>query len=305
MSVYLVCEGPADGLDVRVLDLVIAQKLKREVQIIPAGGERSLGSVASWLEERSRKPLPGGIMGSPQDRAYAVDDRDFRSLDDVEQIWQRPHQKRWVWRRHEIENYLLDPRLVADTFRALKAAHVRGADALPGDPDAVLRALQELARPMLEDHAGWLTYWHLVSHKRSAVDTRLLWPDSPLQPASDSLYPGRAEWLDYLRSECVRLKDACKQMSEDVAFDELTIVEAYDRILSQVTHPDFLASGCFLLDLGGHELLSALCAYINQAGVARLSHSDLATELLNALDRLYEPGFFEPDDFAQLAEILI
>jgi len=305
MSIYLVCEGPADGLDVRVLNVVVAQKLGREVQIVPAGGERSLGSVASWLEERSRASLPDGTLSPPRDRAYTVEDRNFRSPEEVERTWQRLNQKRWVWRRHEIENYLLDPRLVADAFRALKAAHVRGADALPDDPGAVFSLLQELALPMLEDHAGWLTYWRLVSYKRNTVDTRMLWPHPPLQPSPGSSYPGRAEWLDYLHSECVRLKEACKQMSEAATFDEPAIVEAYDHTLSQVTHPDFLASGRFLLDLGGHELMSALRAYVNQAGVPRLSHSDLETELLNALDQLYDPGFFEPNDFAQLAEKLI
>lgn len=305
MSTYLVCEGPADGLDIRVLDLIIAHKLNLPVQIIPAGGEGSLGSVATWLEERSRELLPDGTSSSPRDRAYAVEDRDFCPAEEVEQIWRQPNSKRWMWRRHEIENYLLDPRLVADAFRALQAALVRGADALPCDPKAVLRVLQELARPMLEDHAGWLTYWHLISHKRNTADTRLLWPDPPLQPSSNSSYPGRDAWLEYLCSECVRLKDACKQVSEDIALDRSTIVEVYDHTLSQVTHPDFLASGRFLLDLDGHRLMSALCMYINQAGVPRLSRFDLESELLNALDRLYAPGFFEPDDFARLAEKMI
>jgi len=72
----------------------------------------------------------------------------------------------------------------------------------------------------------------------------------------------------------------------------------------QVVRPDFLASGRFLFDLGGHELMSALCAYANQAGASRLSRFDLVTELINALDRLYKPGFFEPDDFAQLSEMM-
>jgi len=226
-------------------------------------------------------------------------------LEEVKRIWQQPHQKRWVWWRHEIENYLLDPRLVADAFRALKTAHVRGADALPSDPNIVLHLLQGLARPMLEDHAGWLTYWRLVSHKRDTVDTRLLWPHRPLQPSPGSSYPGRAEWLDYLRSECLRLKRACQQVSENTTFDEPSIVETYDGVLSQVIHPDFLTSGRFLLDMGGHELMSSLCVHIHQAGVTRLSRSDLETEFLNALDRLYEPGFFDPDDFAQLAEKVV
>ena len=305
MSVYLVCEGPADGLDIRVLDLMIAQKLNREIQIIPAGGVRSLGSVASWLEERSRKPLPDGTMGSPRDRAYVIEDRDFRSLEEVERTWQQPNRKRWVWRRHEIENYLLDPRLIVDAFNALKAARVRGADLLPGDIDVVFRDLREIARPMLEDHAGWLTYWNLVSYKRDTADTRLLWPDAPLQPSSGSSYPGRAEWLDYLRSECARMNEACKRLTEDVVFDGPAIADAYDRTLSQVVDSDFLASGRFLLDLDGHKLMSSLRMYINRTGVPRLSRSDLETELINALDRLYQPGFFERDDFSRLAERVV
>lgn len=292
MSIYLVCEGPHDGLDVRVLDLVIVQKLGRDTLVEPAGGDRSLGSVANYLEKRYRV------------RAFAVEDRNFRSLEEAERAWQQPNQKRWIWRRHEIENYLLEPRLVADAFRALKRDLVRGADKLPDDPDVILHELQELAQPMLEDHAGWLAYWQLVFHKRDKAETRLLWPDPSLRPSPGSSYPDRTEWLAYLHSECIRLKQACMQVCEDITFDAPAIAEVYDRILSQVTHPNFLDSRQFLIDLGGHELMSALCTYVNRTGIPHLSCSDLATELLNALDRLYEPGFFDPDDFAQLANRL-
>lgn len=291
MSIYLVCEGPPDGLDVRVLDLVIVQKLGRDVLIEPAGGDRSLGSVANYLEERHLV------------RAYVIQDRNFRPLAEAERAWRQPHEKRWMWRRHEIENYLLDPRLVNDAFQALKRDRVRGADRLPDDPSLVLHELQELARPMLEDHTGWLTYEQLVSHKRNVGDTRLLWPNPRLQPPMDSSYPGRTEWLDYLCSECARLKRACNTVSEDETFDDPTVM--YDHILSQVTHSDFFASGQFLVDLGGHELISALCTYVNQSGIPHLACSDLTTELLRALDRLYEPGFFAPDDFVGLAERLV
>lgn len=52
MAVQLVCEGPADGLDVRVLNIILAQKLACPVLILPFGGAASLGTVARWLEER-------------------------------------------------------------------------------------------------------------------------------------------------------------------------------------------------------------------------------------------------------------
>lgn len=292
MSIYLVCEGPADGLDTRVLDLVIVHKFNINTLIEPAGGDRSLGSVAQYLAER---------YGA---RAFAIEDRNFRSLEEAQLTWNRPDQKRWLWRRHEIENYLLDPRLVTEAFRSLKADGVRGANGLPDDEQKVFALLQGLARPMLENHAGWTTYWHLNARKNiEANEVRLLRPRDSSRSALSSPR-SRSEWLTYLQAECLRLRQACKHLVDDSSFDEPAIVEVYDRVLSQINQPDFFNSGRFLHDLGGHELLSALCAYINQAGVSHLSYPDLETELLKALDRLYAPGFFEPDDFAQLADRL-
>ena len=98
MSIYLVCEGPTDGLDGRVLNLLIVNKLGREVQIEPVGGDGSLWSVASWLEERSRIQRSDGTWSRPQDRVYAVEDRNYRSTEEAEQTWNSRSPKRWMWR---------------------------------------------------------------------------------------------------------------------------------------------------------------------------------------------------------------
>jgi len=98
MSIYLVCEGPTDGLDGRVLNLLIVNKLGREVQIEPVGGDGSLGSVASWLEERSRIQRSDGTWSRPQDRVYAVEDRNYRSAEEAGQTWNSRSPKRWMWR---------------------------------------------------------------------------------------------------------------------------------------------------------------------------------------------------------------
>lgn len=113
---YLVCEGQPDGLDIQVLDLVIAQKFGRDVTIEAAGGDRSLGSVREYLSKRNRTP-----------RVLSIEDRNFHSRADAERTWTNPGAKGLMWRRHEIENYLLDPRLVADAFRALREDGIRGA----------------------------------------------------------------------------------------------------------------------------------------------------------------------------------
>lgn len=213
MAVYLVCEGPADGLDVRVLDLVIAQKLGRAVQIIPAGGDSSLRSVRWWLEERSRTQRPDGTWRPPRDRTYAIEDRNFRQAADVEKLRQKPNGKRWMWRRHEIENYLLDPRLVAHAFQEIKKAPIaqKFAGQLPDTATKALQLLQQLAQPMLEDYAGQLTCQALSYYKGDIGNTNLDCPQRPsgFTPSNSSPYAGQTEWLAYLQSECQRLKEAC------------------------------------------------------------------------------------------------
>ncbi len=292
MSTYLVCEGSTDGLDIRVLNLVIVQKLGRDVLLEPAGGDSSLGSVAEYLRQR---------YGA---RAYTIEDRNFRPQEKAEETWQQTGQTQWIWRRHEIENYLLDPRLIAAAFQSLQNARVPGAANLPTDAQSIFTALQKLARPMLERHAGWLTYWQLNAWKNTpANDVRWLKPKDAL-PAGSPLPGPRQEWLDYLCSECRRLKQACKHLVDDTTFDESNIIRYYDDALGRVSASEFLNSGRFLWDLEGKELLSSLMTFINRQGLSQLSRSDFETELLDALDRLYTPGFFEPDDFAQLAERL-
>lgn len=308
MAVYLVCEGPADGLDVRVLDLVIAQKIGRAVQIIPAGGDSSLGSIRKWLEERSRTQLPDGSWSVPNDRAYAIEDRNFRSAEYVKQLWQQPAQVRWVWRRHEIENYLLDPRLIAYAFQEIKKVPIaqKFAGDLPDTDAKALKLLQQLAQPMLEDYVGQLTCWQLSFYKGDMANTNLDCPRRPPDFAitSSSSYASQVDWLKYLHAEGERLKQDCNQVSNDTRFAPSNITAKYNQLLADAKKPEFL-KGQFLIDMGGHELMNALLKYVKQdVGVARLTYPVLVEELIKALDMLYRPDFFVPDDFSELARKL-
>ncbi len=300
-DIYLICEGPVDSLDVRVLDVIIAQALGKNVIIQPAGGEGSLGSVATYFEERSRRTR----QDAPTDRAYCIEDRDYRSRSEVEATWQVDKGKRFIWRRHEIENYLLDPRVVGGAFQSLWEDKVRGADRLPQTASEVDDLMQQLARPMVEHHVGWLTYRRLREKKNEAVDTRFMWPDPPLKPSEDALYPGRKEWLDYLRSECSRAKGDCETFAGMAEFKAPNVTTLYDQILAEINQPDFFPSGQYLIDIKGKDLMSALCRYLNEQGLSRLSRIDLETELINSFERQYSPGFFDPDDFSELAARLV
>lgn len=302
MAIHLVCEGPADGLDVRVLNLIIAQKLGRPVQVTPTGGESSLRSVRTWLEERSRTELPNGTRSDPHDRAYAIEDRNFRPAAQIEDLWQQPDQKRWIWRRHEIENYLLDPRLVAHAFQEIKKAPIaqKFADQLPDNGEKALNLLQQLAHVMLENYVGQLLCQQLSFYKGDTTNTNL---SCPLRLAG-SPYASRADWLNYLQIECERMKEACRLVNGDTQFDLPGIEADYDHLLAEVNKPEFLREQ-FLIDMGGYELMDALLYHVKQnIGVARLTYAVFTDELIKALDALYQPGFFVPDDFSELADRL-
>ena len=309
MAVYLVCEGPADGLDVRVLDLIITQKLGKTVQIIPAEGDSSLGSLRRWLEERSRSQHTDGTWSNPHDRAYAIEDRNFQLATRVEEDWQKPNKKRWYWRRHEIENYLLDPRLVAHAFQEIQKVPIAQnfTEQLPNTESKALTMLQQLASPMLEDYAGQLACQQLNFYKGDTANTNLDCPQRPsgFVPSPSSPYPGQTEWLNYLQIECQRLKAAGQQLSNDSKFDLPNIEAEYDQHLAEINKPEFLEQQ-FLVDMGGHELMSAFLRHIRQdIGMTRLTYAALTDELIKALDALYQPAFFEPDDFSELVDKLI
>ncbi|MBM4080820.1 MAG: hypothetical protein FJ278_14035 [Planctomycetes bacterium] len=178
-DVYLVCEGPADGLDSRALDAVVAQILRVPVIVSPAGGDSSLASVASWLEERSRRTRKDGTLGPPSDRAFSIEDRDYRPRAEADASWHTKGNKRLMWRRHEVENYLLEPGVVLRAFDSLRrTVTFPWARKLPTEELAVAELLADLARPMSEDHAGRLLHWELRRAKGNAGVTDLPLPSS-------------------------------------------------------------------------------------------------------------------------------
>src|SRR5438128_46193 len=115
-NVYLICEGPGDGLDVRVLDKIIAQKLGKAVQISPAGGDRGLGSVAVYLEEQSKQRFGSKLIS---DQIFTIEDRNYKPWQKAVTSW-NAGSNRFIWHRHEIENYLLAPGVVAAAFDSLR-----------------------------------------------------------------------------------------------------------------------------------------------------------------------------------------
>src|SRR5262249_46338676 len=102
MAVHLVCEGGNTGLDNRTLDRLVVQFYNLSVQMAPSGGSGGLGAVRVYLLNRSAN-----------DVAISVEDRDyFRTRAEAHAGWGNLAANGYIWRRHEIENYLLHPRVV-------------------------------------------------------------------------------------------------------------------------------------------------------------------------------------------------
>lgn len=303
-DLYLICEGPQNGLDVRVLDRIIAQKLGKAVLINGAGGDTSLGSVATFLEERSRKASPDGVLATAVDRAYSVEDRNFSSAEIVESKWGLA-SKRFVWRRHEIENYLLDPGVVANAFVSLNETLPDAVPDLPQTPEEIRAVLETAARPMIEDHAGWLVHAQLNERKNVGLNTRIKGPPGSSRASADSRYLNRQAWLGHLSTECTRIKQECSTFSATSEFEESAITELYDQKLGEVSQPTFFSSDRYLADMSGKDLMLALLQYARQHSLPRLTRSVLEVELIDALDRVYLPNYFTRDDFLELANRLV
>jgi len=97
----LLCEGMSGSLDARLLTALIAPGGPR---VAPAGSKTALGAAAAALTQAK---VPTRVM---RDRDF-----DFEPGPDgtqpVEWTWSG-EPVGWHWRRHEVENYLLDPALV-------------------------------------------------------------------------------------------------------------------------------------------------------------------------------------------------
>ena len=85
-----------------------------------------------------------------------------------------------MWRRHEIENYLLDARIVARAFQTLRPDVDTRPVHFPSTTEEVSNLLNTLAETVLEHYIGWLTYWSLVDEKKRRGNTRIDWPTPPL-----------------------------------------------------------------------------------------------------------------------------
>src|SRR5262249_39351578 len=89
---------------------------------------------------------------------------------------------------------------------------------------------------------------------REAVSSSVPPPPSP--PGAG--VPGQAAWVPALQQEAARLCRVCTAAAALPEFQPAAIASRYQALLAQFQAPTFLASGDFLLDMGGHEMMTGV-----------------------------------------------
>jgi hypothetical protein len=189
-------------------------------------------------------------------------------------------------------------------FNDLRATGLGWAASLPATEALVLTQLQAVATGLLENHAAEVLRVELL---RRAVEGGnlgfgVIRPGAP----PGQTVAGQAEWVPALQMEADRLRASCAAAACRTELQPDAIAARYQDLLAQFEAPPFLASGRFLFDMGGHELMAALAANLRGAGApSAFTERFLADELLRVLIPIYEPMvIYNPDDFHELATIL-
>ena len=269
----LLCEGNSDE---RLLDRIFNT---RELKTQQVGGARNLRPAAAYLTRQNQL-------------VFTIQDRDFRPLSDAEECYDPNYANRhFMWRRHELENYLIEPRVVANCFKQLQQ---HSKIALPETEDSVRGWIKNLARDLLEDQAGRRTAWELHHQLRDTL------------PAAFSLFQGsaiqaRKEWEKHLISEMKEIRSQVQRFEEFVQITDDDISQNYDANLQAFSAPNFLNTDGYLRDFGGHEMVQKIYqeACIN---VSRYRLQEFQTDLVESFVEEWnrDLSFLQPNDFDAL-----
>jgi len=285
--IYLVCEGTASDLDLAALEPLMEKLCEsHDLVVEPAGGWEQIAAVAMYLRDREK--------GS---RVLSVRDRDFDlSREEADARWQSGSDA-LAWRRFEIENYLLDPRVVGDTLRAISGGpKIRWPASLNAVLDDPIGVLAEVASGWLDHYAGQRCQKWLWSQHRDVA--------SRLDDMGDVTHPpwGEGKWAAWLDDRARGLLSNFAPLVADPEAEVARTLTKLREFTQAARDPAFIASGAFLIDMPGKELLRALMDWLSRKGVSGMDSNDLGRYLVDSLVNAYTPGFFAPtDDFAELA----
>jgi len=241
MATYLICEG---DFDKQILGEVLINKQNISVTIETAYGS---GNLSKMREEYERK--------NKNNRAYSIKDRDYRiSRNDADRKWQKATSKSLIWRRHEIENYLLNNIILHQAFSYLNLSEsVSLTQKLPLSRSDIDELLKELARRLLTEHIKHCVCWQV------SVATAI-----GSLPCDETLIGSlEDDYLEKLDMLLQSRQQACDNLSTKITQNELSVRTIYETFQTQFNRSQFWDSGDFLYEMKGKRLVTELCSHIN------------------------------------------
>lgn len=289
-EVWLICEGGTDdggGIDQDVISRVFTQVLSAGIAVASAGGEKGLKAAASFL----RRQRPDCTV------AY-ISDRDYRRRAEADASF-ADGTPGFIWRWHEIENYLLHPAVVVETFKRLKGSLQSApgglppwARSLPEAPEPVTAALRECAAAIAPREAGRMCLCRLREETSETVGRVQFREPSFADPQTDVCRQA-------VLAETARIVAKAGEAAACPVLAGATVSARYDEILAHITSPTYSAAMQFLEEFSGHDLLCQCQARL----CPRVSIRTLLTELAKALPDVYraQRDLYGADDFRDLA----
>jgi hypothetical protein len=300
-EVWLLCEGKEGSLDEQVINALVIQPSGLDTRLVPAGGDSSLPLAKQLLPQIAIPRTPSGRLR--ERRILTVRDRNFEALSKVEASWNDIACSELIWRRHEIENYLLHPLAV---YRAVNALRLGNPPFAQADDARVL--LIEIGRSLAAHHAGIL----LAEKYGLECKTRLDRQDFSIPKqwrklsVSASGTEAQRRWVTEIRRALSQFRNNYHRCGRVRAVPSVEVRRRYDEELRKFMAEEYLDDLRFLEEFEGKALLARLRERLRSDFRLGPTEETLTTELLKQLKVGYISGDiqFGPDEFAGLQDRL-
>jgi hypothetical protein len=288
---WLVCEGE---YDIPVLRDVLTNVLVSGIIPKPSGGQKCAPSAASYLRKNDNNVI-----------AAYVEDRDYRlrAASDASFSNGKPG---FIWRRHAIESYLLEPAIIAQAFRSIQRdvaqSPSRGpawVNALPTDEAQIANGLRACAVIRAPEEAMRMTIhrlWDDLATTTAQVQKRT--PSIPGIPNPDA-----AACRSALALETDRLVQMAQQTVNSRFLEPSAVDARYDAELARIQAQSYMNNLLFLEDFHGRELIAVFREWLVREFKAAPSPKLLTNELVKAVPVVYQGNrlLYRTDDFLDLA----
>lgn len=289
-ELWLVCEGLTD---IDVLRPVLTRVLATDIIVEPARGEASAASVAIHLRQQA------GVAAYVRDRDYRT-----RSQADASYTDGKPG---FYWRRHSIENYLIQPEVIIAAFDHLRNSMAdlpNGApdwvSTLPTESADVVSMLTECAALLAPREAARLALWRLREKLNDDPGpVQLREPPLPNPEHTSDVAESRLALVD----EVARFKKSAEATFVLQSLTDTAISQRFESEYERITSEEYVGQSTFLEEFHGKDILKAFRMLLNASTGLSLGDKLLRAELTTALPDVYSVNrmIFGTDDFKDLA----